>query len=77
MSYASDAEPQPAFAEYTLFHLVEAITTLQPSALGKSPRLLAWFEAFGQRKGIRAFIDSERRQKLINYNANGQKKLLD
>jgi len=69
--------PNPAFAEYTLFHLVEAIMTLQPSALGKSPRLLAWFEAFSQRKGIRAFVDSERRLELINFNTNGQKKILE
>jgi hypothetical protein len=68
---------QPCFAEYTLFHLLVAITTLQPTALDKLVRLKAWFSAFGQRKGIRAYIESDRRPNRINGTDNGQNKIMD
>jgi hypothetical protein len=68
---------QPCFPEYTLFYLVEAITTLQPSALDRTPRLQAWFTAFAQRKGIAAYRASGRRAEMFNGNTNGQSKLRD
>jgi hypothetical protein len=57
--------------------MVEALTTLQPSALAKTPRLTAWFEAFGQRKGIRAYATSGRRYEQFLGNSNGKYKILD
>jgi hypothetical protein len=60
-----------------LFHLVEAITTLRPSALENTPRLKAWFAAFGQRAGIRAYIESERRSKSFYGRPNRQSKIMD
>jgi hypothetical protein len=68
---------QPCFPEYTLFYLLEAITTLQPSALDRTPRLQAWFAAFAQRKGIAAYRASGRRAEMFNGNTNGQSKLRD
>jgi hypothetical protein len=61
-----------------LFVICEFCTTLRPSVLDATPLFKAWFEAFGQRKGIREFNKSGRRlNQWTGWVEAPQKKLLD
>jgi hypothetical protein len=68
---------QPCFPEYTLFYMLEALLTLKPSVLDRTPRLQAWFAAFAQRKGIAAYRARSSRAEMFSLNTNGQSKILD
>jgi hypothetical protein len=57
--------------------MLEALLTLKPSVLDRTPRLQAWFAAFAQRKGIAAYRARSSRAEMFSLNTNGQSKILN